>query len=234
MSRKVTLPQTEQEKALGGISGEQYDVWQQYFEPVESLWLNDIQTGKERDIQEGKNIVNAEVAHTFGPQEQLNRQQAFAGGIAPNSGAFVSMLTDAGRRKALAGTMGTVGVVNDVTTKNLQDKTNAARYGLGLGSSSIGGLTRAASLKNQADNIARMSSDYANQASADTRGMFYNTLGAAIGLAGYGGYSAYQKANAPVVQTRATALGENTMGGMDYSSPNEGSWTINPSRGISH
>jgi hypothetical protein len=222
MSRKVTLPQTEQEKALGSISGEQYDVWQQYFEPVESLWLNDIQTGKERDIQEGKNIVNAEVAHTFGPQESLNRQQAFAGGIAPNSGAFVSMLTDAGRRKALAGTMGAVGVVNDVTTKNLEDKTNAARYGLGLGSSSIGGLTKAASLKNQADNIARMSSENANLASENMSGMFYQTLGQAIGLAGYGGYSAYQKATSPVVQTKATALGENSIGGINYSNPDAG------------
>lgn len=186
MARKVNLPRTEYEQELLDIGGEQWGAYENTFIPIEDAWLDTIRKGGAGE-QEAMDIAAAEATHALSPIEQGAYQDAFAGGVDPNSGAFIGLATDLATRKA-SGVSGAVTGAKNENTLGYYDKAlTASQYGRGVGSEAITGLGTSAVRSVQADRMEREQEEFNKQASAATRQALYGAAGTAAGIAaGYG------------------------------------------------
>lgn len=186
MARRVELPQTEFEKELLGIGGEQWDLYENTFIPIEDAWLGTIHKGGAKE-QEAMDIAAAEATHTLSPMEQQAYQDAFASGVAPNSGAFIGLATDLAARKAGA-TSGVINAAKNASTLDYYDEAlTASQYGRGIGSESITGLGASAVRSIMADRMSREQDEFNKAQSDATRRAYYGTMGTIAGYgAGYG------------------------------------------------
>jgi hypothetical protein len=187
--RTITLPRTESEQALLDISGDMWDQYQQHFIPIEDAWLDSIHQGG-GSFQEAADMMNAEAAHQYAPYEENAYQGAFSQGIDPSSGAFLSLATDLALQKG--GAAGTA--MNEAMTADdvefYRQSLAASRYGRGVGTEGISGISAAGEREAIADRMARNQAANNSAARNATRQTFYNTLGTGLGLAG--GYALSQ------------------------------------------
>ncbi len=186
MARRVELPRTEYEQELLDMSGEQRSLYESTFLPIEDLWLDSIKKGGASE-QEAADIAAADAAHTLAPIEQNAYQEAFAGGVAPNSGAFIGLATELARRKA-EGASGAITDARNQETLEYYDKgLTASQYMRGLGSESVTGIGTSADRSSQADRMERDQSLFNDAASDATRRAVYGAAGTVAGVGvGYG------------------------------------------------
>jgi hypothetical protein len=185
MSRKITLPQSEAEKTLLDISGDQWSQYQDMFVPLEDSWLQDI-SQRQGDRQQGADIMGAEAANKYGAFENSSYDQAFANGIAPGSGAFLSVASDLANEKANAASSGMTSARNAETMDYYNQGIKALQYGEGVGGEGIGGISQSAARDVSTDRMNRSQNDFNKNASDQTRYAMYGLPGAVAGAtAGY-------------------------------------------------
>lgn len=186
MARRVELPRTEFEQTLLDIGGEQRSLYDDAFIPIEDAWLDTIRKGG-ADEQEAMDIAAAESTHALSPIEHDAHQQAFAGGVDPNSGAFIGLASDLATRKAAAVGEAITEARNENTLDYYDRSLTASQYGRGVGGAAITGLGNAAVRSVLADRMERQQDEF-NQAAGDaTRRAVYGAAGTVAGVGlGYG------------------------------------------------
>lgn len=198
MSKKVRIPQSEAEKTLLEISGDQWSEYQDMFIPLEDSWLQDI-SQREGDRQQGADIMAAEAAHNFGQFEQQSYDKAFASGIAPSSGAFLSLATDLASEKADAASSGITMARNAETMDFANNGLKAMQYGRGIGSEGISGTFASGARTLAAEDMERRQSEFNSNAKDQTREALYGTMGGIAGIgAGYGLNQATKKGGSAI------------------------------------
>jgi len=182
----IELPRTEYEKTLLGISGDQWGIYEDTFIPIEDAWLSSIGKGGASE-QEAADIAAAESAHTIAPLEQAKYQEAFAGGVAPDSGAFIALASDIASRKAGATSDAMLSAVNRDRLDYLDEALTASQYGRGMGSEAVTGLGTSAVRSILADRESRQLDEFNRAASDATRRSVYGAAGTVAGVGlGYG------------------------------------------------
>lgn len=218
MSRKVVIPQTEREKQMLGISEEAWSTYNELFIPIEDIWLDTVKPPSESEYARTQGRWTAEAAGTFGEQERQTRQELFAGGIGPGSGAFLSNLSTSAANKGRAAGAAVNEGLNAADMDYYQKAILADKFGQGVTQESIGGLYSGASAEATARRIGEASKANADLARIQNQMGWMDVAGTGLGLAtGYGLSKASSVGSNPgdlVVQKSPNSFWETEVGSL--------------------
>ena len=84
------IKDTAAQKSLARIAAQRFNLYQQYFVPLENQFISDVQALKEpSNFENVASFVNAIQQPEFQEQRRQLTQQAFQQGVDPTSGQFV-------------------------------------------------------------------------------------------------------------------------------------------------
>ena len=174
------IKDTAAQKSLARIAAQRFNLYQQYFVPLENQFISDVFAMRDSSTFENvEGFVNAIQQPEFQKARQQLEQQQFQQGVDPTSGQFV------GRGQQFAGTqaramgLGTAEALSGQTDRYYQGLQNIIALGEGQAGQTMSGLADVA-------DIARKRSTAEAQTDFARSSMLGEAAGTGLGLgAGY-------------------------------------------------
>lgn len=146
-SGSTTIQDTAQQKALASIAAQRYNLYQQYYVPLENEYIKNIQAMTDPAAFES---VEGYVTAMQQPQMQAARvgldQQAFQRGIDPQSGQYQARAEQLSRGQARGMGLGTAEALSGQVDRYYQGLQNVIAMGQGQAGQAVAGMADVAEL----------------------------------------------------------------------------------------
>lgn len=146
----TTIKDTPAQKSLAKIAAQRFNLYQQYFVPLENQFISDVFAMKDPSAYESvEGFVNAIQQPEFQKARGQLEQQAFQQGIDPTSGQFRGTSQQFAQTQARGMGLGTAEALSGQTDRYYQGLQNIIALGEGQAGKTMSGLADVADIARQ-------------------------------------------------------------------------------------